>query len=310
MIFLMNALPLGIIPQLYLDKLPAAWTDRATVLDAAFVQFLARGVRAVAVHGFSTTLTPSVFRRYAALCKTRGLACLAAFGMDSSDPTGKADRIGAVLVLPECDGVVLDAEDAWEDEDDDLAKAAAFRDRFLPWRARAPGKVVVDQPWPVPTVHRTWPYEQFAACVDLRCPQDYYNDWKSVYGRDRYAKLNPRFAASWAEMDARLDRFGLRRPLGKTIQAYAWGDILPDLCDCLLRNPTVIAWAEPLPDAAFMRCALGVEHLRAKCEAAGVPCAPDAVRWYQQAYNGSGATPRLTVDGRMGELTLAALGAT
>jgi hypothetical protein len=110
--------------------------------------------------------------------RARGLLALAAYGMDSDDAAGKGKRIGAVARLAECDAVVLDAEGRWEDESRaaEGAHADALRKAL---RDAAPDAYVIDQPWPVPTLHWSrFPYEEFARCVNAHAPQFYFNDWK------------------------------------------------------------------------------------------------------------------------------------
>lgn len=253
----------GIYVQCYLAKVPGAThAARLAILDDRLAEFAALGCRGIAWHATSTTLNATSLHDLTALCRKHRLVSLAAFGMDSSDPAGKGRRIGEVLVSSDCDGVVLDAEGLWEDktDGDDLAHARAFRDAFLPYRRRAPGKVVVDQPWPVPLRvqgqggHGAFPWETFAECVDARAPQWYVNDWIRMWGPRRYARCVALFAASWAMLTARLAQTQHTRPVWGTWQGYGWSDIPGDLVHVFERSlaePTLV-WSEPFPDGAFM----------------------------------------------------------
>ncbi|HSN30000.1 MAG TPA: hypothetical protein VLT45_27120 [Kofleriaceae bacterium] len=252
----MNLTP-GLYVQVYRAKVPgAARPQRLMLLDAHAQEWARLGAKGIAWHGFSTELTIDAMRDLTAICRNHSLVSLAAYGMDSSDPTGKGERIGRVLESDVCDGVVLDAEGAWEDDadGDDREHARRFASTFLPHRQHAPGKPVIDQPWPVPTVHWSWPWEEFAECVDARAPQYYVNDWTSTFGRDRFARCVGKFDEAWRRLDARLTPTGHARPRVWTIQGYGWGDIRADLATALKRAQTepLIVWCEPFPDDAFM----------------------------------------------------------
>jgi len=226
------------------------------VLRTKLDEYYKLGCKGIAWHGFSHELNIDAMRDLTDLCRERAVLSWAAYGMDDSDPELKANRIGSVLASDLCDGVVLDAEGAWEDEASDVAKAHAFYTAFRTWRDRAKGKVVIDQPWPKPTVHWSrFPWEDFSACVDAHAPQDYYNDWKSNYGVDRYRKLVPIFNAAWTKLQVRLAAEGLKRPRWSTIQGYGWDDIQADLAACLNLSATMplLVWSEPFPSDSFMR---------------------------------------------------------
>ena len=248
-------LPPGVYVQIYRAKVPGAThAARLAVLDDRLAQFASLGAKGIVWHGFSTEMDVDALRDLTALCRDHDLLSLAAFGMDATDPAGKGERIGRVLESDVCDGVVLDAEGAWEGASDDRERAKAFAAAFLPHRALVPHKPVIDQPWPLPSVHQDWPWEEFAACVDARAPQWYVNDWQSVYGASRYAKCMGRFDAAWSALRVRLSRTQSDRPVWDTIQGYGWADIPHDLMTALSRSSTtpVLVWCEPFPDAAFM----------------------------------------------------------
>jgi hypothetical protein len=262
----LTKLPAGIYVQVYRAKVEPK-NDRAARLatcDAKAAEFASLGARGIVWHGLSSELDADMLAPLTAICRKHGLRSLAAFGMDSSDPAGKGERIGRVLVSDVCDGVLLDAEGAWEDkkDGDDKAHAKAFADAFKPYRDCVPHKPVVDQPWAMPVRvgglggHSQFPYEEFAGVVDARAEQDYVNDFVRPFGASRYARCMPLFNQSWALLDARLSRAGLKLPRWRTVQSYGWDDIPADLADYLTRYASagpVFAWAEPWPSSTFMR---------------------------------------------------------
>lgn len=252
-------LPPGLYLQVYRAKVPGAThAARMLVLESRVREWAALGAKGVAWHGFSTELTIDALRDLTALCRKYGLLSLAAFGMDASDPVGKAHRIGAVLVSDVCDGVILDAEGAFEVKAG-TAAAAAFRDAFLPYRRQVPHKPVCDQPFPVPVRvrgqggHGSFPEIEFAECVDARAPQFYVNDWSGMWGPRRYPLCLALFNDSWAAENAQLDAAHVR-PLWATIQGYGYEDIADYLPTDLGRSLTVptFVWCEPFPSAHFM----------------------------------------------------------
>lgn len=244
----------GLYIQVYRDAIKAdprrPWMDSSAAkrewLMPHLTMWALLGVRGVAWHGFSTELTAAALAPLTAMCRGSGMLSLAAYGMDATDPAGKALRVGNVLVSDACDGVVLDAEGAWDKGG--KAAAATFRDAFLPYRAKAPSKPVVDQPWPMPLVHSGFPYDEFGACVDARAPQVYVNDWR---GSDRFARVTAESARQWAELDKRIT---VKRPVWATFQGYGWDSIRDDLVrvfDRAEREP-VLVWCEPVPSDTFM----------------------------------------------------------
>jgi hypothetical protein len=255
----LRKLPAGIYIQVFRGKVPGSTrTQRLALYTAKVREFASLGAKGIAHHGFSTELTADALRDLTGICRDNGMRSLAAFGMDSSDPAGKGERIGRVLESDHCDGVLLDAEGAFEDtaDGDDKAHARAFASTFLSHRNAVPHKIVCDQPWMLPTVHWSkWPWEEFADCVDARAPQWYWNDFSRQYGRDRVAKMAPKCGAAWDKLNARLARTGHKRPVWGTLQGYAWSDIPDELATALKRSTTepLFVWCEPWPDDAFMR---------------------------------------------------------
>lgn len=220
------------------------------VLGRELDSWAAAGVVAVAWHGNSVSLTPGRFGEYATLAKARGLASLAAFGMNSDDATGKARRIAAVAKHPLCLGVVLDPEGDFEDETH-AAEAQHAGEFAREFRKLAGDRVWTTwQPWPVPTQHwSTYPWEEFAACVDAHSEQRYVNDWRRQWGTKRYAKCEAWFTESWAKMEDRLRRAGISpRPHVQTIEGYGWADIPADLEACIASHPSQFVWCEWRPD--------------------------------------------------------------
>jgi hypothetical protein len=257
-------LPAGIYPQVYRGKVPGKTrADRLSLLRTKVRTWAQFGARGVAWHGFTTELDAAKLEELTAICRDFGLLSLAAYGMDSSDPTGKGERIGRVLVSEHCDGVLLDAEGAFEDtkDGDDHEHARQLGVALKPFRDQVPHKVIVDQPWAVPVRvrgqggHGRFPYKEFAAICDAHAEQDYLNDWIRTWGQQRYAKCMPLFNESWALLEAQLAALGLKLPRWRTIQGYSWGDIPADLADYLTRYASavpVFVWGEPFPDDAFM----------------------------------------------------------
>lgn len=248
----------GIHIQVYRAKVPGS--TRANRLDWCahrLDEAVATGVvSGIAWHGFVGELDAKMFEALAKLCHDRGLVATAAFGLgnDSNHNADDAgDWIGELANEPNCDGVILDAEGRWEDESPRI-EAQASLDLRLALRAKAPQALVVDQPWPVPTLHwSVFPWVEFSRCVDAHAPQFYINDWTKQHGKRRYARCWSWFEDSWRRLESeKLKPQALIRPRFPTIQAYGWSDIPKDLDDCLLRNPTLIAWAEPWPDASFV----------------------------------------------------------
>ena len=242
-----GALPRGVLPQVYLDALHGATHDaRMGVLATGLDAIRDAGCPGVLFHGFPASL-PARFPEYAALAAARGLLAFAAFGLPGGLPPADAGHaMGTVAARADCAGVFLDAEGAYDTgrKGDAAAMVAALR-------AVAPGALVADQPWFAPLHHSGFPYEEFAAGVDVRCPQVYLNDF---HGPDRYRRVFDWYAREWAQLEAsRLTPRGLARPRVPTIQAEGWADIPGDLDACLAANVTVVAWCDKgLPPPTFL----------------------------------------------------------
>lgn len=294
-----RSLPAGFYPQFYRD---AQRGDDAAALERAIAEWgpaVGTLVRGVAMHSVNLEMDQREFAALAAVCARHNLLALAAFGLGDSHPELYGRTIGKFANRPDCSGVVFDCEGVWENEIDDRADAAAMMTAF---RSVAPNAFAADQPWPVPTVHSRFPDEEFARAVDIRCSQDYFNDWKRVWGKTRYARCLAWFEKSQRTLDARLAARGISTPRGSTIQGYAWEDIFPDLIDCLLRRASqfTLVWCDPLPSRVFVLGLLVVAKLR-ELGFTG----PDAVRTFQASTRGA-----LNVDGRCGRQTTKALGFT
>jgi hypothetical protein len=269
-----NTLPAGKYMHIYRDSMNAG---HKRSLNAFLDRCKVWGFKGVLWHGFTTEMTPSVFKPLAKLCSDRGLLALAAFGLNSEEPEAKAVRMAEVANMPECFALVLDAEGAWEDEVADKAKAKQMCKKL---RELCPNALIIDQPWPVPTYHWTlFPWEEFAECVDMRAAQWYCNDFASNYGENRYVECWKWFSSSWKRLDERLAKSGLVKPEIKTIQGYKW--VLKDLIHCLTNEPTLFIWTMPFPDELFMK-ALDIVK---KLEDLGFT-GPVAVKNFQLSTNG------------------------
>ena len=294
-----GSLPTGFYPQFYRD---AQRGDDAAALERAIIEWgpaVGTLVRGVAMHSVGLEMSQDEFAGLASVCRNHGLLALAAFGLGDSHPELYGRAIGAFANRSDCAGVVFDCEGVWENEIDDRADAAAM---MTAYRSVAPNAFTIDQPWPVPTVHSRFPDEEFARAVDLRCSQDYFNDWKPKWGKTRYARCLAWFAKAQTTLDARLAARGIATRRGSTIQGYEWEDIFPDLIDCLLRRASqvTLVWCDPLPSRAFVLGLLVLSKLR-DLGFTG----PDAVRAFQASTRGV-----LMVDGRCGRQTAKALGFT
>ncbi|MFO0609494.1 MAG: hypothetical protein U0324_40395 [Polyangiales bacterium] len=291
-----RTMPSGVHVQIYRDAVP----DVAS-LDAALDALRALGVAGIAWHGTTHELTPDVFGPLHEKAAARGMISFAAFGLGrgaNKSPETAGERIAAVARTPGCAGVVFDAEHLWEDARDDKAKAAALMTAF---REAAPDALAVDQPWPIPTSHGSFPWEAFYARVDVTAPQVYCNNWRQRWGRDAYERFEAWHLASWRSLEERIARAGLAMPPKiNTRQGYRW--FLDDCVTMLCREPTVIVWCEPYPDRTF-RFALEAVRALAGRGFAG----PDAVRAFQADARAAGAYGG-AVDGRFGREAARALG--
>lgn len=255
-------------------------------------------VKGIAPHSVNLEMSEAEYAPLAAEARARGLACLAAFGLGDSFPERYGTRIARFALRDDCDGVVFDMEGAWENERDDRDDA---RQMFAAFRRDAPRATAVDQPWFAPTLHSSFPWKETAEAVDLRCPQVYCNDFKSRFGRERYAKVEKWHRDSWSTMERRWSAARIPiRPVSRTIQGYAWDDIPADLVLTLLTHATaapVFVWCDPFPAPSFLRGLDAVDALRARGFTGH-----DAVADFQRADG------TLTADNRCGPKTLARLG--
>ncbi len=217
---------------------------------------VAVGVNAIVWHGFSEEFTCEKFEPLATIARERGLVSLAAYGMDDTDPEGKAHRIAKVSHHPDCVGIVFDWEGRWEDESTDAAKALAFEKVYA---AEGADRWRCDQPWWKPTVHTRSPWRQFARIVDARFRQNYCNDYD---GKDRFARINTGSEAAWAWLNAKVLKPEELRPVLNTRQAYGWRDIPTSLELCVVTESPVIWWSEPWPDPQVIRALKAAHDLR------------------------------------------------
>lgn len=273
-------------------------TEKRANIAQALDKLKTIGVKGIIWHGFSNELTPAVFLELAALATPRGLLSLASFGDGDSDPEGFGRRVGAVGNLPECAAVVLDMEGIWENEPDDKTDAQKLG-RAL--RSVAPDVLVFDQPWPVPNLHSSFPWDETAAYVDIRAPQYYVNNWIGSKGKDRYTFCWDWFEKSWEKLNQRYAGKGLVKPVIKTIQGYKW--VFKDLVHCLCSNPTLFIWSEPYPDDLFMAGLAVVQKL----ESLGFS-GPTAVKQFQTKWNQEHPLDLIQPDNIIGPATMSKLG--
>lgn len=289
-----KTLPKGIYIQIYRGVIPGRSPNEQTKnLTDKLDLFKSIGVTGIIMHGFTAELNVNKFGPLAKLCKDRDLICLAAYGLDSADPLGKAQRMAPVANHPDCQALVLDMEGAWEDEASDKQAAVVMGQEL---KKLSPDSLIIDQPWPVPTLHGSFPWEETAAYVDIRAAQWYCNDFISSFGDDRYKRCWKWFSDSWKVLDFRLGKKGLVKPEIKTVQGYKW--ILKDLINCLTTEETIFVWCEPYPDAVFMQGLVAVNKLK-QLGFTG----PDAVKNFQLSTNG-----KLIADNICGPLTIKELG--
>jgi hypothetical protein len=242
-----RALPVGVMPQLYMGAIPGATHEaRIANLTASIDKIRDAGCVAVVFHGFPGDL-PARWPEYVALASSRGLLALAAFGLPGGmDPASAGRAIGSVALRGDCVGVLLDAESHY-----DHGAQGEARVLVTALREVAPTALVCTQPWAIPTVHAGFPYEEFAAGTDVVCEQRYVND---QHGPRRYAEFMAWADRSWATIEReRLAPKGLVRPHAPTFQAEGWDDIPADLAACLAAHPTSVWWCDHgLPPASFL----------------------------------------------------------
>jgi hypothetical protein len=294
-----KTLPTGRYVQIYRGAVRGnSKAEKRTSIAQTLDKLKAVGVKGIVWHGFSNELTPNVFLELAAIATARGLLSLASFGDGDSDPDGFGRRVGAIANLPECVGVVLDMEGIWENEQDDKADAIKLGKAL---REVAPDALVIDQPWPVPNLHNSFPWDETAAYVDIRAPQYYVNNWIGSKGKDRYSFCWNWFEESWKKRNDKYAQKGLVKPMIKTIQGYKW--FFKDLVHCLTSNPTLIVWSEPYPDQVFMAGLAVVQKL----ESLGFT-GPEAVKAFQTNWNRTHPQDQIGIDNIIGPMTMSKLG--
>ena len=169
------------------------------------------------------------------------------------------------LIQAGADGVIIDAEAAWEDVDhraDARAYMAALRERL-------PDAWIADAPWPWEGMHPGFPIAEFAAGVDARLPQAYSNEigvsldrciaemdrewsaWEAAHPElsrarfpifDTYSHVTP---IHFAEVLARLDAAG-----NAPVSLYSLEAMDPGLLSALqdrARNKRQAADTDPAP---------------------------------------------------------------
>lgn len=253
-----RALPRGVWIQVYLGAIRGA--SHAARLDAVrhgLDDCKAAGAIGIVWHTFTTATNPDQLAEYAALAAARGLLSCVSWGLDATDGAGKGRRMAACAQVPGVLATGVDAEGAFDSGKQ--AVALAMGEAFV--HDAGEQALVIDQSWPVPTVHSSFPYEQFAGFVDahgrytefvdLHAEQRYCNDWKRQWGAARFAKCEALFDASEATLERILPPEA-RRPHIRTIQANGWDDIGADLDACLAAHDTVWVWADDgFPHAWF-----------------------------------------------------------
>ncbi len=302
----------GIFIQTYRAKIPGAThAARMKTLDAKMAEWKTAGVVGVGMHGFSEEL-PAAMPELIGMCQKRQMDCLGMFGLDATDPIGKGKRMASVGNMPGCGGVGVDAEGAY-----DIGKQQVALDMGKAFRADAPKAFVADQSWPVPTLHSSFPYEQFAGFtdaygkyiefVDVHAEQKYYNDFARQYGLARYEKCEAWFETSEARLETILPAKA-RRPHVLTIQGYGWSDIPYKCVKCVVTHESMFVWSEWYPEPTFMHAAQARQRLDQKVGlyVNGVWSGDDAVLRFQKKYNLTAST-KLSEDGVYGPKTDAAL---
>lgn len=291
----------GLHVQFYRDAQPG---DDPTALARAIASWgNTASIAGVAMHSVNLEMSESEYEPLARVALAAGMQPSASWGLGDSHPELYGKTLARFAKRPDVVSTIFDMETSFENEADDPAKAERLFDAF---RHDAPDAFALDQPWPVPTLHSRFPDRVIVRYIDMRSSQDYWNNWKHAYGRARFAKLRPWFAKSKATLDAQLAHLGLPvPPRTRTIQGYGWDDAPADLVFALIeavREPTPV-WCDPLPTPAFLAGVKTVDNLRlGGWLRDGVP--PDVlVREFQTATG-------LTVDGRCGVKTMAALGVT
>lgn len=291
-------MPAGLILQPYRAKIPGDEAAKVAAFSAKIDTLTTEkeALAGLAPHGFTTEFSPAEWVLWRNEATRRGLQPCVAFGLNDADPEGKGERMAEVC-KEGASACVLNDESAW-DQSDDAAKVALM---CAPIAKDAPKTLMLEQSWPVPTVHAAHPYEEFNRwCVAL-CEERYYNDFKSEYGDNRVAMLEARSDQSWGSVEfSRLAPKGLVRPHWPTFQGYAYDSekVLYEFIGILCKYDSVpvFIWCEWWPQPSFwlaVRCLVALHK-------AGY-FGPSAVWRFQHDHG-------LTVDGKCGPRTRAVLG--
>jgi hypothetical protein len=240
-----SKLPAGLYGQPYLAKVPS---EREFAVYCS--EWKAAGGVGMCVHSNSVDLAKR-YSRFAGIIVDEGLVPVCVAGLDSDDPVGKAQRLGAILARDDCRALGHDLEGRGEDEaaphewQHAMDYVRELRRLHLP---EIRSKLLFDQPWPVPTKHWSrFPYEPYSAVCHAHAEQDYVEDWITVYHHERFEKCLPMFDHSWSVLDARLSSQRLKRARWHTIQGYGYGDgMLDGLRYYLVKSLTapVFVWTE------------------------------------------------------------------
>lgn len=247
----MVALPVGFGFQCYRDAIAGSTTAaKREKYKRACAAWAACGGTWVAPHGFSAEFTPDKVGPLADIAKAEGLSTWAAFGLDDQVMEAKGTRIGRVALMPEVAGVIFDGEEKLEDDstEEDAAQARTMRVAF---RKVAPKATAIVQSWELPQLHATMPYGELAALADVWSPMEYLNNWTSTYGKQRAARMEPRWTQGRAWLATRILPRVL--PFLRTTHNVGWSDIPADLdAMCLEHRGRLLVWCEPFPSAQFM----------------------------------------------------------
>jgi len=94
------------------------------------------------------------------------------------------------------DGVIIDAEVAWELNGDHHDAAARYMDALD--AALPKDTFVADAPWPYPSYHAKFPFAEFGRRVNARMPQGYWTE----NGKQSAAFRLPQYDAEWERWNA------------------------------------------------------------------------------------------------------------